>query len=330
MTKTYIEKEVLEILTDNHGYIEETDVIERIRFRHKDELIKKEESRDKQLRIGYSPLTIRRRIGKLIKEGLIASIKSDKDLEKFGIYRSDRRSAVLMLIEAKSEGDYLNKIFGEFSLSNDRIDVLHLIEEAELSEDKILISPNNLTVLATKLNIKDENIRRRIIYILYKHAKNRVFPNNLNKVSLIIKKLLTELKIPMFFFITTKEQMTPQVGYRFNIYEYAVWTLGLYESPYIIGELLRIVSSIKRGDLTEINTPDGKHTYNLYPYEQNPFLREDMIAIIEKNKQRLFEAERKYRKQGNDPAADYIFQIRRRIASANKPPIQYFTPPKKN
>lgn len=331
MTKTYIKDDIINILTKNNGYYEESGIIERIRDKHKEELAKLDNPKnEKKLRIGYSPLTIRRRIGELVGAGTITVIKDDKELEKYGMHRTDKRSAVLMLTKAKSEEDYLNSIFNKFSGSKNKTEVLYLIEETELSKEKILVSSVNLSILSSKLNIKDGEIQRRIVYILYDHATNGVFPQNVKEAALSIKKVLNNLKIPMVFFVDTKDNMTSNVGEKFNIYEYAVWLLVLYQSDYAIDELLKTAELLKKEDLPETTTPDRKRIPSLCLSEQNPFIRENVKAFIEKNKQRLFEAEQKYRESGNELAADYIFQIRRRIAALDKPPVPYFTPAPKH
>lgn len=328
MSKTYIKEEILKILRENKGYAEETAIIDVIRQTHQNDITKKEGNETgKRVRPGYSQLTIRRRIKILDEEGAINIIKDDKKLEVYGIHRSDKRSAVLMLLEAKEERDHLDSVFGKFSKSNNKTDVIRLIEETELSKNITLLTPLNLDTLADKLKIEDDGLIWRIIVILYDHACKNVFPQHTETVIEEIKRLLSKMQIPASFFVELKEgNVIPNIGLKFNIYEYAIWLLGAYKSDQVIEELLKTVNLIRKEDLPETITPDKKHTYNLYVSEFNPFLKEQVKFVIEKNKSRLFEIEHEYRKKKNDLAAEYLFRVRQRIAFLNEQNKEYITP----
>ncbi|WP_445475704.1 hypothetical protein ACT9XH_02905 [Methanococcoides methylutens] len=145
---------------------------------------------------GYKRDNINQRLNKLIRDGIVKSIKSS-DFERYGIQETDNRVAYLILKEkydiyqrAFNISNNLDTIFKDIE-NNDIKNKIDALKEIEDYKKVYLMKPEQLDVLVKELTEENNDLIDLILKIIsYNIFDKKIEPDNKNKLLKQLRSLL--------------------------------------------------------------------------------------------------------------------------------------------
>ena len=252
------------------GYISRRDMTKYLIESHKDENGKSER--------GYTKPSIDRKIAKLEKLEIILIIKPH-EFKKFGIDESDNRVSYLVLKQSIERYEYFDSLLEHINSDDEIIQKMALKEIESYQQDQFL-SGKQIDFLVNKLTIANDEIRDRLLKIIYFNIHEKgIKPLNEDSFLERLRLLLKDYPdIPKGY---------PTI--RINI----ISLLGCYNDKTVVDQLIDDARNIE--DLSNV---------------KKDYLKKECSKIIEKCRKDLFNLEVELTKAGKVDSANIINVIR--------------------
>ncbi len=228
-----------------------------------------------------SKRTIQRKLEKMKKEGgSIVSLTSDQ-VKRYGEEDPDGRAKYLALRETVELVSYFDKMLKLFSTGSD-IDKKMVLREIKRYENKYILSPSQLSVLASNLDRNDDELIYSLLEILYNCIINKKIKPKDKDV--FVKKLRNLLE----------KYPEGHIEYT-NLRNHTIRLLGVYRDDETIFKHLK--KDIEAGRLLESKFAGD-------------YGDKFTAKAIEKRRKDLFDLESRLRKEGNIETAEALAKIR--------------------
>jgi hypothetical protein len=235
---------------------------------------------------GYSKPNVEHKLQRLTKNGSLIIVKHP-DLEKYGVYDTDKNASYLTLEEIIIDYSYLNELFSYFESDNSEYDKNSILNEIELHKETYSFTREKLDVLVDKLFTDDEELQFHILRILTEYINDRhITPTNKENLLKCVNQILDE------FAGVSREHEIYRTG--------LIFILGYYNDDSVIKWLKHDVVNLKNNsDFDKIKTDYGNTS---------------TARIVNKHKKELFYFANELKKEGKSEEARLVYNIKNEVA----------------
>ncbi len=227
--------------------------------------------------LGYSEKTIDRKLSQMKKEDL-PRLGYD-DYEKYGIIEKNKKVVIYVSEKYKKLKEDLDKIF-EYIKSDDPVAQKLAFEEIRRHDGEYFFDPEQLDILASRLDSKDNEFVNSLVDTLCEYILGRdTEPSNKDKLLEILRNLLNKCNIGSFEYP--------------NLRRHVLWLLAHYKDSTVIDQLKRDAEKLE--DPTNIVAE---------------YCNEYVAPLIEEHLFELFDLQIKLRQEGKEKASQFISQIK--------------------
>lgn len=243
-----------------------------------------------------SKTPLRKRLDDLVTKGQIKLKRMGNVLQISVVKRYRRIKNNVNALDKKAKNDGLKALFKKLNKATEEAEIITLLNviSAEAFAGTTLTGLQ-LNYLGEKLKIDNPLIREKALRILLQEADhNKAFAKNKVKLLDTLEGLLKTYSLD--FVKANKDNPKAEAVV---IRQLLIWVLSVYDDPIVVQQLIL--------DAKFISSPESNFTppqyYNV-GYTNN---------IIRKNKAKLLEAETVFRREDNEPVAQFIANIIRGV-----------------
>ena len=160
------------------------------------DLMKKHKRDDGKRDSGYSRESINRKLYSMRDRGLISILKYDY-IRDLGIEEDDRRASYVLLNSIMNIGKHISKVIEKLDSTNP-IQQKMALSEIERYEKMYVLTPNQLSLLMSKLNTENIDLVDHILRIVYNYLDQKeIVPSNRSEAIHTLRCLLERYPVPI-------------------------------------------------------------------------------------------------------------------------------------
>lgn len=227
---------------------------------------------------GYSTKSINRKLDSMVKQGKITILKYE-DLKKFGIEEDDKRSSYVTLKKTEKITEHIDKVLENITSKNP-VQQKMALKELDLYKKQHVLTPNQLDVLVSQLDIEDIAVVDHLLRIVYTYIDTRkIDPFSKHETINMLRLLLNKYPVPLQHYKSLRTHV--------------IYLLGYFNDHTVIERLEQDAETLE-------NLSDIIQDYESY-YTAN---------LIEDHREELYLFEEKLRLEGKKDSAQFVSNIR--------------------
>lgn len=227
---------------------------------------------------GYSTKSINRKLDSMVKQGKITILKYE-DLKKFGIEEDDKRSSYVTLKKTEKITEHIDRVLENITSKNP-VQQKMALKELDLYKKQHVLTPNQLDVLVSQLDIEDIAVVDNLLRIVYTYIDTRKIDTfSKHETINMLRLLLNKYPVPLKHYKSLRTHVIHLLGY-FNDHT--------------------VIERLEQDAETLENLSDIIQDYESY-YTAN---------LIEDHREELYLFEEKLRLEGKKDSAQFVSNIR--------------------
>ena len=246
------------------------------------DLINRLESEHRNM-IGYSRITIGRKIKDLCEEKTLVRVYSD-GFGKYGIREKSNNAVYLLFKETTEIKEHLDNVF-ELLKSGSPVDIQMVLEELSNYRNRYVLDGVQLDRLIEKLETKNDRLRHSLFMLIIEQINKGIEPTDMPQFNEILEKLLDEYQLDSY----RQHEIRPIV----------IELLGYCSNQIVVNQLLKDAEALNKSKDNAIFT-----------YLSNSYSGEILAKMIDENRKKLFAAQKKFVKDGKENSAGLISTVR--------------------